>query len=249
MDSVEYGKGMVIAPKVFHALSFGYYALLMRYYYNMNLPPNMDFGMPNLQENWWQFLTVWNLVCQVLYFSTSVGFDVLDLTPRKTLRELKETIEQFRDAFFQVLMLPLSMAVFSVFWVLYAYDRELILPSAVDVVIPKWLNHCLHTNIVFFGVGELLLFQRPFQKIRSRYVIGFVIMIMYNLNLVFAYYWQGMWTYPMFARMSEAQRLIFYCCMYITYTTMYILGCMMNIGLYGDAKKKEKLSNQEWKGR
>ena len=33
--------------------------------------------------------------------------------------------------------------VVATFWVLYAVDRELVYPKALDAIIPTWLNHIM----------------------------------------------------------------------------------------------------------
>lgn len=33
--------------------------------------------------------------------------------------------------------------VFTSFWSIYAYDRELVFPKVLDDIIPTWLNHAM----------------------------------------------------------------------------------------------------------
>lgn len=43
--------------------------------------------------------------------------------------------------------------VFSSFWSIYSYDRELVFPKALDDIIPTWLNHALVSVDVTWGLG------------------------------------------------------------------------------------------------
>lgn len=45
----------------------------------------------------------------------------------------------------------------TVFWGLYAIDRELIFPKRVEKYYPNWVNHCSHSLIVVTALVESLL--------------------------------------------------------------------------------------------
>lgn len=71
-----------------------------------------------------------------------------------------------RDFMFASLSYPLSMVVFTVFWIVYSYDRELISPLRDEVsgLFPIWLNHISHTLILPANLVELLLVKHEYPE-------------------------------------------------------------------------------------
>lgn len=66
------------------------------------------------------------------------------------------------------------------FWGLYAVDRNLVLPEALDNYFPTWLNHIMHTNIMFFVILELIL---TYRKYPSR-IVGISGLVIYQLTYI-----------------------------------------------------------------
>ena len=56
------------------------------------------------------------------------------------------TLVRFEDFLFASLAFPIGMFVGCAFWGLYAADRELVYPAALDKIVPVWVNHALHTT-------------------------------------------------------------------------------------------------------
>lgn len=69
---------------------------------------------------------------------------------------IRNRLEKFRSFIFYTLVLPCSLLVASVFWTLWHIDRELIFPKVIDLFLPTWVNHSLHTFILFPVCVELL---------------------------------------------------------------------------------------------
>lgn len=57
------------------------------------------------------------------------------------------------------------------FWSIWAIDRELIFPKALDPFFPSWLNHVLHTSIVIFSTIEMATVPKTF-PVRSKALMG-----------------------------------------------------------------------------
>ncbi|XP_022710378.1 androgen-dependent TFPI-regulating protein-like [Varroa jacobsoni] len=64
---------------------------------------------------------------------------------------------RLRDFLFCSICLPSCIFVSTVFWGLYAIDRELIFPKRVEKYYPNWVNHCSHSLIVVTALVESLL--------------------------------------------------------------------------------------------
>lgn len=65
----------------------------------------------------------------------------------------------YKNVFFQIVTL--------VFWSFWIVDRELILPSRLDVVIPPWVNHSLHTTTSLLVLIEIYLCHHKYPTFRS----------------------------------------------------------------------------------
>jgi hypothetical protein len=63
------------------------------------------------------------------------------------------------------------------FWGLYAIDRELVLPAAMDPYFPGWLNHIVHTNVAIFTTLEMIISFRvyPDRKSGIKMLLAFMI--------------------------------------------------------------------------
>ncbi|XP_022413811.1 androgen-induced gene 1 protein isoform X3 [Delphinapterus leucas] len=84
-------------------------------------------------------------VIQAVFFGICVLTDLSSLLTRgsgsqEQERQLKKLIS-LRDWMLAVLAFPVGIFVVAVFWIIYAYDREMIYPKLLDNFIPGWLNH------------------------------------------------------------------------------------------------------------
>lgn len=101
------------------------------------------------------------------------GSNETNLSKRPILRKI-------RDYIFAVFGFPLSVDVSGMFWLLYAIDRELVLPKTMDPYFPAWYNHIMHTNILIFMVLEMFLSYHKYPCTKSMfaglgtYIFGYV---------------------------------------------------------------------------
>lgn len=56
------------------------------------------------------------------------------------------TRRSFEDLLFASLAFPMGMFVGLIFWGLYLTDRNLVFPPVLDLFIPTWVNHAMHTT-------------------------------------------------------------------------------------------------------
>ena len=57
---------------------------------------------------------------------------------------------------------PIGMFVGIIFWTLYHIDRKLIFPVELDEFFPAILNHCMHTTVIPYQLGQMLLVKQVF---------------------------------------------------------------------------------------
>lgn len=59
------------------------------------------------------------------------------------------------------------------FWLMYAYDREIVYPKIIDNYIPFWQNHGMHTTILPLILGELFTTRHKFPSVSASFVLYF----------------------------------------------------------------------------
>ncbi|XP_071469068.1 androgen-induced gene 1 protein isoform X8 [Marmota flaviventris] len=115
------------------------YCSILCNYKAIEMPSHQTYGGS------WKFLTFIDLVIQAVFFGICVLTDLSSLLTRgsgnqEQERQLKKLIS-LRDWMLAVLAFPVGVFVVSVFWTIYACDREMIYPKLLDNFIPGWLNH------------------------------------------------------------------------------------------------------------
>ena len=98
----------------------------------------------------WKYLTYINMWLQLIFFI--IAF----------LANFVKSLRGVRDLLFASAAFPIGMFVGVMFWSLWAVDRELIFPKALDQVFSLTLNHCMHTTVIPFQIGQLLLVKHTF---------------------------------------------------------------------------------------
>ncbi|XP_049758484.1 androgen-induced gene 1 protein isoform X3 [Elephas maximus indicus] len=121
------------------------YCSILCNYKAIEMPSHQTYGGS------WKFLTFIDLVIQAVFFGICVLTDLSSLLTRgsgnqEQERQLKKLIS-LRDWMLAVLAFPVGVFVVAVFWIIYAYDREMIYPKLLDNFIPGWLNHGMRLRI------------------------------------------------------------------------------------------------------
>lgn len=131
------------------------------------------------------------------------------------------------------LAFPLSMFVGLTFWGLYAVDRELVFPKAIDPYFPSWLNHVMHTNIMLFILIEMYTCyaKYPSRKLGLTVLLSFMATYLIWIHVIHAY--SGLWVYPVLDVLNLPGRLMFF---------VGLLGLCLMLYLFG-----EKLHKIIWK--
>lgn len=84
------------------------------------------------------FLIVFLQIWQTFYFTLCVLNDFIGTNEYHPKRPSK--LRQLKDYVFATFAFPLAMTVAISFWAIYAVDRELILPKAMESFFPRYLN-------------------------------------------------------------------------------------------------------------
>ncbi|XP_056130566.1 androgen-dependent TFPI-regulating protein-like [Lampris incognitus] len=193
----------------------------------------------------WKYLTFINLVMHTVFFGLCVFIDIVHLVlSAKALRGgLPSLLVKLRDITFTVLAFPVGTFVFSSFWSIYAYDRELVYPKFLDDIIPVWLNHALHTIIVPLLFVQMYIQNHQYvSKVKG--VLGLAIFALLYLSWVlWVHHVSDIWVYPIMAKLSPVGLVLFFGAAALTMAPLYLLGEKISRKIWGNAgpqKKKKK---------
>ncbi|XP_072937689.1 androgen-dependent TFPI-regulating protein-like isoform X2 [Epargyreus clarus] len=148
------------------------------------------------------FFTNWNYVFQTMFLCLSLSHDILEWIDKQNT-SLGNRIRYWKNVIFNGMVVPFTLFVTTMFWVVYAIDRELVFPKIYDEVVPWWFNHCVHTNITIMIVIETLLQARrqpTDEKIEQ--ILYWLIAFAYAVVYYSIYYFTRRWLYQVFGVMT-----------------------------------------------
>ncbi|XP_060793113.1 androgen dependent TFPI regulating protein 1 isoform X2 [Neoarius graeffei] len=190
----------------------------------------------------WKYLTFINLVMQMVFFGLCVVTDLIHaVLPRKS--SVSSLLVTVRDFCFTVLAFPIGTFVFISFWSIYAYDRELVFPKALDDIIPTWMNHAMHTVILLPLLVQMCL-QPHRHPSRCRGILALALFVsLYLAWVLWVRHASGIWIYPIMAHLSPAGLVVFLSMASLSMAPLYLLGEKLNRAIWGPSgnqKKKKK---------
>ncbi len=90
----------------------------------------------------WKYLTFWNMFIQLAFCVLCL---VNDVTGGRSRRP-RVRLVRLEDFFFASVAFPVGIFVGLIFWGLYFSNKDLIYPHPLEIIIPDWLNHAMHTT-------------------------------------------------------------------------------------------------------
>ncbi|XP_069074931.1 androgen-dependent TFPI-regulating protein isoform X2 [Pleurodeles waltl] len=135
----------------------------------------------------------------------------------------------------------LNVFVFTSFWGLYTYNRELVYPKGIDEFIPLWLNHAMHTAILPLTLLESFAIPHHYLPKKSGLgLLGFF-SFSYLFWVIWIYIAAGEWVYPLLGLLSPLGFLTFISTSMVLVAFIYIIGDILNSLKWGDTKSQKKL--------
>ncbi|XP_024085610.1 androgen-dependent TFPI-regulating protein-like [Cimex lectularius] len=113
------------------------------------------------------------------------------------------------DYLFTSVATPMAFLVSIVFWVLFTIDRELVFPKVLDMVIPVWVNHSIHTFNSLIAIVDMALVNHKFSSWTSSLKGTFTYLALYAVCLYGTYFQTGIWLYPVLKEMDWPMRFAF----------------------------------------
>ncbi|XP_031629458.1 androgen-induced gene 1 protein-like isoform X2 [Contarinia nasturtii] len=233
---------MAILVKLFHLIVVGQYYFSLYYDFNHVVIPHHEKHMiarPGFGGRS-RYLTYWCLIVQASYFTLCVLNDVIGTNENYPKRPSK--LRKLKDYIFATFAFPLAMNVAISFWSIYAIDRELILPKSFESFFPNWLNHVMHTNIVFFILLELLVSFRQYPAGKSGFIGLLVFNIFYVIWIHIIKFKTDRWVYPVLEVLNLPQRIGFILFIGIFGISFYFVGEYVNKRVWANELKSNKSS-------
>ncbi|XP_061729898.1 androgen-dependent TFPI-regulating protein-like [Cydia pomonella] len=107
-------------------------------------------------HNRWLLITSWFNLISLVYTPICIYCDWRELRGTSGVKHVT-ILNKFRFVCFSSILFPVTCFSDILFWRLWTKNRELVAPPAVDVLVPLWLQHCLHTITLVVILLDLLL--------------------------------------------------------------------------------------------
>ncbi|XP_014364380.2 androgen-dependent TFPI-regulating protein isoform X4 [Papilio machaon] len=190
-------------------------------------------------ENVPYYMTHWNMAFQTLFLLLSLVHDVLEWLDKQDCR-MAARLRYWRDIIFSGLVVPFTLFVSSMFWCVYAVDRELVFPRAYDDVVPWWFNHCVHTNIsVVVLIETLLQARRRPRDFKTEIIAVTVVDVAYAIVYYAIYYFTHRWLYKVFGVMTWWQVCLYQLLIWGSSYLFYFLQFPVNRLIHGDVEETD----------
>ncbi|XP_051508118.1 androgen-dependent TFPI-regulating protein-like isoform X1 [Myxocyprinus asiaticus] len=221
-----------ILKKVCHLAAFSWYAFVIKSIYargDSDLPDGIFvYGGP------WKYLTFLNLVLQMVFFGLA---SVNDLQPVGKASKIS-LLCLCKDLLFSVFVFPVGMFVVLLFWLIFAYDRQLVYPASLDSLFPPWINHAMHTLVLPILLGEILLEPHIYPKTKNGLAALGIVGLAYLGWVIWVYLTVGIWVYPLLGLFSSSGLTVFFLHNMLVVTLLYILGQNLNKKVWGEKRRE-----------
>ncbi|XP_047038479.1 androgen-dependent TFPI-regulating protein-like isoform X1 [Helicoverpa zea] len=150
------------------------------------------------------FFTCWTFTFQTVHALLALYMDILTLKNSKSPDfKLPKLFVWCREALFSILVWPSTVLVVTIFWSLYLYDRQLIFPMDIDLVITKASNHVMHSCILPAVLWEVMFRRREAPRTHVwRLMLVWLTAVVYFTVLFFVHAYKGVWVYPIFGLLT-----------------------------------------------
>ncbi|VVC45200.1 Hypothetical protein CINCED_3A017152 [Cinara cedri] len=195
---------MSALPILLHMVACLWYMVFWNHYLAERAIPEEEWDpqYKNIHDMGYRYLTNWNLFMQTIFFVGCLLHDIMKMLNGPNWLKLGSKFQNLLSLHFSSVLLPTSIFVCVAFWLMYAYDREIVYPKIVDTYVPYWLNHGMHTVILPLILGELFTTRHKFPSILASLSLFMAFVICYGIVFLETYVEKGRWVYPLFGMHS-----------------------------------------------
>jgi hypothetical protein len=116
----------------------------------------------------------------------------------------------------------------TIYWTLYAIDRELIAPKANAIFVPWYVKHFLHTGVAVCIIIESFILNHQYKGWRKEASVLVTSMVAYIGWINIVYIVTGFWVYPVLKTIGSIGRIGFYIGNIATSIFFYFIGFFLN---------------------
>ncbi|XP_062871512.1 androgen dependent TFPI regulating protein 1 isoform X2 [Trichomycterus rosablanca] len=223
-----------------HLVIFGWYVFILK----VNCSSVISNKHPGARSygGRWKYLTFINMVMQTVFFGLCAVTDLVHVVlPRKSATSgFPAFLLTVQDFFFAVLAFPVGTFVFTSFWSIYSYDRELVFPKFLDDIIPTWHNHAMHTVIMPLLLLQMFLQHHRYPS-RSKGIFSLAVFVAsYLAWVLWVRHASGIWVYPIMAHLSPVGLVLFLAVASLSMAPLYLLGEKISAAIWGPTGKQKK---------
>ncbi|XP_025409634.1 androgen-dependent TFPI-regulating protein-like isoform X2 [Sipha flava] len=193
----------------------------------------------DINEMGYRFLTNWNLFFQTLFFAGCLFHDVMKILNGPNWLKLGSTFQTLLSLAFSSIILPTGIFVCVTFWLMYAYDREIVYPKIIDSYIPYWQNHGMHTTILPLILAELFTTRHKFPSVSASLVLYLGFGLCYAIVFLETYIEKGRWVYPLFGLYSFPIALGIMVFLFVLKLSFLFVGIFIQNMYWGKDEKKQ----------
>ncbi|CAB3241698.1 unnamed protein product [Arctia plantaginis] len=229
---------------------FGYIVTLAMHtlnaIYMVNIYKDEALKDPHVGYFWkYQFrmLTFWNTITQCFYAILGLSCDILSLSNEGNDTSLLKTLRGGRDLLFSAILFPISLGVCILFWSLYAYSPNILMPLTVQKLLPWISNHVIHTFIVPVVLWEAVCLPR---KLPASHLLNLTVLNVHNVTFIavlfLTLFESGQFPYPLLNMIYGTPCFImFLVSCFILHNLSYKLQWYITDFIYGNREDGEEI--------
>ncbi|ODM96578.1 Androgen-induced protein [Orchesella cincta] len=176
----------------------------------------------------WKFLSVWNVVLQLVFHSVALLNDLFGTN--ETASNRTSLLQCVRDWLFASWAFPIGLFVSVTYWALIAYDPSLVFPIDGKPFFPPWLNQIVHTGPAVFVLLELFFIPKSETEsvcsvFRPCTNLGYT--VTYLAWITWVHSQNGVWAYPILDGLNVFLQAAFFVACGLTLLGLYFLGAII----------------------
>ncbi|XP_065210781.1 uncharacterized protein LOC135838891 [Planococcus citri] len=145
-----------------------------------------------------RMITTWYLAFHIGFIFLRLIQDFIDLTPVKS-SIFNKNFTKFNNLVFISLIFPFALYLPLLYWLLFLYDSNLMLPNFVEISLPTWVSMSSHSVIGLVALVEMTTTKYTYE---GNHLASFIIMSIFSASyivcLIETYVQYGFWLYPVF---------------------------------------------------
>ncbi|XP_046399910.1 androgen-dependent TFPI-regulating protein-like [Ischnura elegans] len=116
---------------------------------------------------------------------------------------------------------------------------SVIYPVDLDLVVPRWMNHVIHTNILVLIILEVILCPHDYSPRSESFPRMCVVPVSYIICLLTTIAIRGTWPYPLLGMIGHLGRFLFFPFSFLVVWLSSLAGERINAKLWGESSNSQ----------